>query len=557
MPKTRFIVITGGVLSGLGKGTATAAIARLLKDHRNIVTVKCDGYLNVDPGTMNPVEHGEVFVLHDGGEVDMDFGHYERFLGVQCKSDWNLTSGKVFNLLISKERKGEFLGKTIQIYPHVPQEIKQWWFHLAEREKADIMTIEIGGTVGDIENSWFIEAARQLKKIVGPENVMYIHLTYVPFLDSVGEPKTKPAQRDIALLHETGIHPDIIIARSKLPLSQKLKEKLALFCDVEPRQIISGRDIDTIYEIPLMFLKEGIYELINEKFQLNDVPSLQQWEALVSKIKSPKHEVVIGICGKYTELRDSYASIIEALSHAGAHCDACVRLKWIEVTDIENGKISISQALQGVYGILVPGGFGSRGTEGKIMMIRHAREHKVPFLGICYGLQLAVVEFARNVCSLAGANSTEIDTRTPYPVIDVLPEQKMIEAKGGTMRLGAYEAKLLPGTLVSALYKNTGAIERHRHRYEVNPVFHALLQQKGLVFSGVSENGRLVEFIELANHPYFVASQAHNELTSRLEQPNPLFYGFVKASLCAKTNEGNAQHNQSNPSPLQSIHSLS
>jgi CTP synthase len=529
--QTKYIVITGGVLSGIGKGTATASIARLLKDSHKIVTIKCDGYLNVDPGTMNPVEHGEVFVLEDGGEVDMDFGHYERFLGVTCKSNWNLTSGKVFSRVIAKEREGHYLGKTIQIFPHITEEVKNWWREIVEQEKPDIMTIEIGGTVGDIENSWFVEAARQLRKQAGPENVMYMHLTYVPFLDSVGEPKTKPAQRDIALLREKGISPDIIICRSKNPLSQKIKEKIALFCDVAPNEIISGRDIESIYEIPLMFRKEGMLERIKEKLKLDFQEDLSGWERLVQRIKSPKTEVAVAVCGKYTELKDSYASITEALTHAGAHCDAKVNLKWVETTDIEAGKISVVDALKGVNAVLIPGGFGSRGVEGKISVIRHIRENNIPFLGICYGLQLAVVEFARNVCGLSGAHTTEIDEKTPHPVIDYIPEQRTVKSKGGTMRLGACKAVLQQGTIVQALYHTDAALERHRHRYEVNPAYHETLLKHGMIFSGSSENKRLVEYIELPSHPYFVATQAHNELTSRLEMPNPLFLGFVQAAV--------------------------
>jgi len=532
--RTKFVVITGGVLSGIGKGTATAAISRLLQQNRKVVSIKCDGYLNVDPGTMNPIEHGEVFVLEDGGEVDMDFGHYERFLGVPCKFDWNLTSGKIFNRVIERERRGDFLGKTIQIVPHVINEIQQWWFEIAEREKADIMTIEIGGTVGDWENSWFVEAARQLKHRV--EDVVYVHLTYVPYLDSVGEAKSKPAQRDIALLWEKGIRPDVIIARSKSTLSTKIKEKLALFCDVAPRQIISAHDVETVYDIPLMFDNEGILDILGPRLGVTGKSDLVQWRKLVERIKAPRHCVTIAIGGKYTELRDSYASIIEALRHAGANTDTRVLLRWVESTDIENGKLNADEALAGVDGLLVPGGFGSRGTEGKIAMIQHARENGIPYLGICYGLQLAVIEFARAMCGLQGANSTEIDPATPHPVVDILPEQKTVDRKGATMRRGAYQAMLAEGSLVRQMYGAPTAVERHRHRYEVNPSYHSTLQERGLSLCGLSSDGRLVEFIELPTHPYFVATQAHNELTSRLEAPNPLFLGLVQAALARSGN---------------------
>ncbi len=531
MHLTKFVVVTGGVLSGLGKGIATASIGRLLKNHGKIICVKCDGYLNVDPGTMNPIEHGEVFVLNDGGEVDMDFGHYERFIGVQCKSDWNLTSGKIFNRVIAKERKGQYLGKTIQIFPHVINEIKDWIFTIVRQEQPEIVLLEIGGTVGDIENSWFVEAARQLKKDVGQENIAYVHLTYVPFLHSVGEPKTKTAQRDVALLREKGITPDIIICRSKDPLPTCTKEKLAMFCDIDPLQVISGNDVENIYEVPLVFEKEGLLNILNRKLSLRHKAEMDEWKSLVNNIKNPKNEVVIAVCGKYTALKDSYASIIEALTHAGAHNDAKIILKWIETTEIENEKTSVEEALKGVHGVLVPGGFGGRGVEGKISMIRHARENKIPYLGICYGLQLAVVEFARNVCGLKGANTTEIDPKTLHPVIDLLPEQKSVTAMGGTMRLGACKAVLEQGSIVAQLYGSIEIFERHRHRYEVNPEYHERLREGGMRLSGMSENKRLAEFIELSNHPYFVATQAHNELTSRLEKPNPLFYGFIRAAL--------------------------
>ena len=530
---TKWIIITGGVLSGLGKGTATASIARLLKDHNKIVNVKCDGYLNMDPGTMNPIEHGEVFVLNDGGEVDMDFGHYERFLGTDCKFQWNITSGKVFNAVISKERRGEYLGKTIQIFPHVIEDIKNRLHTIAEKEEADIMMVEIGGTVGDIENSWFIEAVRELKKEVGQDNILYIHLTYVPFLSAVGEPKTKPAQRDIALLREKGISPDIIIARSKDLLPKKIKNKLTLFCDVDSDCIISGKDIGTIYEIPLIFKKEGILNIINRKLKLNADTDLTHWEELVNRIKNPKKQMDIAICGKYTELRDSYASIIESLIHCEAHLDVGINLKWIETTEIEKGNITAEKALEGVKGIIVPGGFGVRGVEGKIELIKYARENDIPFLGLCFGLQLAVAEFARNVCGLEGAHSTEVDPLTKYPVIDILTEQKGITEKGATMRLGTYKADVKDGTLMSALYQAKEVHERHRHRYEVNPDYHEILEKHGLIISGYhtrKDGTKLVEFIELPNGN-FRAAQGHPEFKSRLEKPAPFFLGFVKDAL--------------------------
>ncbi len=527
----KWIIVTGGVLSGLGKGVATASIGKLLPKNKKIVTIKCDGYLNVDPGTMNPIEHGEVFVLDDGGEVDMDFGHYERFLGISCKFSWNLTSGKIFNTVIQKERRGDYLGKTIQIFPHIPEEIKAQLFKIAVDEKADIMMIEIGGTVGDIENSWFLEAIRQLKKTFGRHNTAYIHLTYIPFLNNVGELKTKPAQRDIGLLRQIGITPDIVICRSKEEISKKIKQKIAKMCDLEEKQIISGHDIkNTIYEIPLVFQEEGVYDLLKETLKLDEENDLKEWKQLVEKIKNPEKEIKIAICGKYTDLKDSYASIIEALKHSGAHTNSRINIKWIETTDIEQGKMSASEILKDVKGVIVPGGFGSRGAEGKIEVIKNAREKNIPFLGLCYGLQLGVIEYARNICRLNEAGSSEINEKSDQ-IVCILPEQAKIMKKGGTMRLGNYEAVLEEGSKVKELYNADVANERHRHRFEVNPKYHSILKEKGLKLSGMNQEKTLVEFIELPEHKYFLATQAHPELKSRLEKPAPLFLGFVKACL--------------------------
>ncbi len=536
--RTKYIVVTGGVLSGIGKGTATASIGRLLRGDgvgdvaNRIVVVKCDGYLNVDPGTMNPIEHGEVFVLNDGTEVDMDFGHYERFIGVEGEGDWNVTSGKLFSRIIEKERRGDYLGKTIQIVPHAINEILAWWDEVRSRTNPDFMLIEIGGTVGDIENSWFIEAARRLKR-KHPNDTLFVHLTYIPMLHNTGELKTKPAQRDIALLRELGIMPDVVIARSKYALNDRLKRKISDAVDLDPDRIISGIDVNNIYEIPLMFEKQGLVDVINEILGTEVHPDLDKWRELVEIMKNPKHKITIALCGKYTQLHDSYASVIEALHHAGAHLNTEIDIKWIETTDIENRLISVADALNECDGVIVPGGFGSRGAEGKIEVINYAREQKIPFLGLCFGMQLAVVEYARNVCGLKGANSTEIDPETRYPVIDILPEQKNIDRKGGTMRLGAYTAVLKPNTLVRRLYGKDRVDERHRHRYEVNPEYHKILTENGLVISGTSPDGRLVEFIELPTdvHPYFVATQAHPEFRSRFESPAPLFYGLVKSIL--------------------------
>ncbi len=524
----KFIVVTGGVLSGLGKGIAAASIGNLLSDKFKVVPVKCDGYLNVDPGTMNPIEHGEVFVLDDGGEVDMDFGHYERFLGVTCKSNWNLTMGRVFNEIRKKERRGDFLGKTVQYIPHVTEFIKERFYEVGKEEGADIVLIEIGGTVGDIENELYLEAVRQLKNENGAKNVLFVHLTYIPIPHGVNEQKSKPTQQSVNLLLKRGIQPDIIIGRCAEYIDERLKEKIARFCNIEKEAVITGLDVDDVYKIPIVFEQEGIVNILRKKLMINVSKDLSEWKRLIRNKETAKREINIAICGKYTKLEDSYASIIEAINHCSASLHCKINIKWIETTDQDK----IEDQLRGIDGIIVPGGFGSRGTEGKIRAIKYARENNVPFLGLCYGLQLAVIEFARHVCQLNGANSTEIDQHTPHPVIDILPEQKEVTDKGGTMRLGAYTAEIMEGSKVFYLYNKASEVsERHRHRYEVNPEYHTKLEENGLVFSGTSQNGRLVEFIELPDHDYFIATQAHPELKSELLKPAPLFYGFIKACL--------------------------
>ncbi len=528
----KWIIVTGGVISGLGKGVAAASIGNLLAKKYRVVPVKCDGYLNVDPGTMNPIEHGEVFVLDDGGEVDMDFGHYERYLGVTCKFEWNLTMGKVYERVREKERRGDYLGKTVQMIPHVTDLIKEWWRRIAEEERADVMLLEIGGTVGDMENELYLEAARQLRREVGGENTMYVHLTYVPKPEHVKEAKTKPTQQSVALLRERGIVPNVILARSHQPLSEETKRKISVFCDVPPDRVISAMDVDTVYKIPLNFARQGMRAILNEELSLNHLEEDEEWFLLVQQLLKPHpRTVTIAIAGKYTRLEDSYASIIEALHHCEAAFDAGIKLVWLETSEGLEDERLVEERLRGIDGVIVPGGFGARGTEGKIAIIKHCRERKIPFLGICYGLQLAVVEFARNVCGLAGANSTEIEEGTSHPVIDILPGQKSITRKGGTMRLGAYPARLKEGTMVRELYGQEVVSERHRHRYEVNPSYHRALEEHGLLLSGVSPDGSLVEFIELPRHPYFVATQAHPELKSSLLKPAPLFAGLVKACL--------------------------
>ena len=522
----KYIIVTGGVLSGLGKGIAAASIGHLLSTRLKIVPIKCDGYLNVDPGTMNPFEHGEVFVLDDGGEVDMDFGHYERFLGVTCKSNWNLTMGKVFDMVRKKERRGDYLGKTVQYIPHVTDIIKKHVFDVAREESADLVIVEIGGTVGDIENELFLESMRQMKEDVGKENIVYVHLTYIPVPHGVNEQKSKPTQQSVNLLKQRGIFPDIIIGRCSQMLTKEVKTKISNFCDVEPEAVITGMDVEDIYEIPIIFEKEGIAEILHKKLNIYSPPDLRKWKQWIDNLRNPKKEITVAMCGKYTKLEDSYASIIESFNHCSAHLGCKINLKWIETTDLKDTSI-----LDGVDGVVVPGGFGQRGTEGKIEVIRLVRERDIPFLGLCLGLQVAIIEFSRNVCNLPDANSTEIDPDTPHPVIDILPEQKEVADKGGTMRLGAYSAVLKKDTLVYSLYQASEVSERHRHRYEVNPEYHDVIRKEGMVFPGCSRDGRLVEFIELPDRKFFVATQGHPELKSRMEAPAPLFYGFVKACL--------------------------
>jgi CTP synthase len=523
---TKYIIVSGGVLSGLGKGIAAASIGHLLSSKLRIVPIKCDGYLNVDPGTMNPYEHGEVFVLDDGGEVDMDFGHYERFLGVTCKSKWNLTMGKVFDRVRQKERRGDYLGKTVQYIPHVTDVIKQHFFDVAKEESADLIIVEIGGTVGDIENELFLESVRQIKEDVGRDNIVYVHLTYVPIPYGVHEQKSKPTQQSVNLLKQRGIFPDVIIGRCSQFLSKEVRNKISNFCDVDPEAVITGLDVEDIYEIPLVFEQEGLPAILHKKLKIYSPPDMAKWKLWIDNLRNPKMEITVAMCGKYTKLEDSYASIIESFNHCSAHLSCKINLKLVETTDLKD-----TCFLDEVDGVVVPGGFGHRGTEGKIEVIRAVREKNIPFLGLCLGLQLAVIEFGRNVCGLQKANSTEIDAETPHPVIDILPEQKVVTDKGGTMRLGAYTALLKEGTLVRSLYDAPEASERHRHRYEVNPEYHGMITEKGMVFSGTSKDGRLVEFIELPHHKFFAATQAHPELKSRMERPSPLFYGFVKACM--------------------------
>ncbi len=535
--RVKFVIVTGGVCSGIGKGTAAASIGKLLSLHfKKIVPIKCDGYLNEDPGTMNPYEHGEVYVLDDGGEVDMDFGHYERFLGIECKSEWNLTSGKILKSLHEKERRGEFLGKTVQYYPHVRDEILEHIFNIVEEEEPDLMIIEIGGTVGDDENAYFIDAVnpkniqsyKSDKFELHSDDLLYAHVTYV--IDVLGQQKTKPAQNDLKLLRSKGIIPDIIIGRSKDFLTEDSKRKIANFLGTELKAIISGKDIETtIYEIPLFFMRDGLLDIAAERFKLPLNYDLARWEELVKKINKPARKVNIGICGKYAELEDSYKSIKDALIHAGAHLDAKPILHFIETSSISESETA--DLLTNIAGIIVPGGFGARGTEGKIALIGHARKNNLPMLGICYGMQLAVIEYARNVCRLVGANTTENEPTTEHPVIDLLPEQKTILDKGATMRRGGHDIEIKSSTKAFEIYQQEIARERFRHRYEVNPIYIEALEKTGIIFSGKAPNKNIMQIMELPNHRFFVGCQFHPEFTSRLEKPNPLFYHFLKSCL--------------------------
>lgn len=522
----KYVVVTGGVLSGLGKGIAGASIGNLYNQDYKVVPIKCDGYLNVDPGTMNPVEHGEVFVLEDGTEVDMDFGHYERFINTTCNGRQNLTMGKVFHELYLKEREGEFLGKTVQFVPHATGHIVNWWREEAKKQSADICLIEIGGTVGDMENELYLEAARQLSAEEGKANVMFAHLTYVPIPAGVNEQKSKPTQQSVSLLMQRGIYPDLVMCRCAEKITDSIRRKISLFCNVDEKDVINATDVDSVYKIPLLFFEQGIVERINKRLGLVGAPDMSSWKKLVES--TPTQDIDIAICGKYTALEDSYASVVEALRHCELHEQVNINIRWVDTEDITEK--NVKDHVGSMNAVIVPGGFGSRGIDGKLEVIRYCREKNIPYLGLCYGLQLAVVEFARHVCNLPDAHTTEIDEKTKNPLIDILPDKKDLKNLGGTLRLGAYDAVVEKGSLIAQLYQSIKVSERHRHRYEVNPEYHNILQEKGLKLSGMSPDGRLVEFIELPQHKYFVATQAHPELKSNLLCPAPMFLGLVQAA---------------------------
>lgn len=536
MGKTvKYIFVTGGVVSSIGKGITTASIGRLLVNRGFKVTpLKVDPYINADAGTMNPYQHGEVFVTDDGAETDLDLGHYERFIGTNLTRASNFTTGSVYGAVIAKERRGEYLGNTVQLIPHITNEIKGRIYKLAEDSDADVMITEIGGTIGDFETPPFTEAIRQIRLDVGRENTLYVHVSLIAYVGPWGETKTKPTQHSVKALMELGIQPDILICRSKQALTEEHKAKISLFCSVPREAVIEGRDTKNIYEIPLIFERQGLADLIVDRLHLPDsAPDAAEWERMVAKLKKSKDKVSVAIVGKYTQHGDAYISITEALKHGGIANDIAIDLKWVESDELTGGDAcaTTERHLNSVDGVVVPGGFGYRGIEGKVNAIRFARESNVPFLGLCLGMHCATMEFARNVLRLEGANSAEFDPDTPHPVISLLPEQRNVENMGGTMRLGAYPCSLDPDSIAYKEYEKPTISERHRHRFEFNNEYRRAFESHGLRLSGVSPNGRLVEIIELEDHPWFVASQFHPEFKSKLLQPHPLFRGFVAAAL--------------------------
>jgi CTP synthase len=529
---SKFIFVTGGVVSSLGKGLASASIGNLLESRALKITfLKLDPYINVDPGTMNPYQHGEVFVTDDGAETDLDLGHYERYTSLTLTRDNNYTTGRIYNSVITKERRGDYLGGTVQVVPHITDEIKQCIIRVSEG--MDVTIVEIGGTVGDIESLPFLEAIRQIPYDVGRDNVLYVHLTLVPYIGASGELKTKPTQHSVNKLREIGIQPNILLCRTDRYLPPDLKAKIALFCNVEKDAVITAKDVETVYEVPIVFRKEGLDELIVRMLRLDTgPPNLREWDAMVQKIKHPKHEVSMALVGKYAGLKECYKSLAEALVHGGIDHETQVNVHWLESEDIE--RQGTERVLREMDGILVPGGFGVRGVEGKIDAIRYARERHIPYLGLCLGMQCAVIEFARHVAGLKDANSSEFEPECGDPVIDLMANQQGVKDKGGTMRLGAYGCIFADGSLAQKSYGMAKVTERHRHRYEFNNAYRDRLQEKGLVLSGLSPDGRLVEIVELPAHPWFLATQFHPEFNSRPHRPHPLFSGFVGAALRRK-----------------------
>jgi len=527
----RYVFVTGGVVSSLGKGITAASLGRLLKNRGlKVSVVKFDPYINVDPGTMSPYQHGEVFVTQDGAETDLDLGHYERFIDEDLSKNNNVTTGKIYESVIAKERRGDYLGHTVQVIPHITNEIKDRILRVGEGDAYDVVIVEIGGTVGDIESLPFLEAIRQLKSDLGRERTLYIHVTLVPYIEAAGELKTKPTQHSVKELRSLGIQPDIIVCRTGQPLDDDLRAKIALFCDTPKNAVIQNVDAESIYEVPLLLRQEGLDKIACELLGLQcDEPEMSSWETMVSRLKNPESEVRIALVGKYVQLQDAYMSVTEAMRHAGIVNNCRIEIDWIQADGLE--KSDVEALLGRADGILVPGGFDQRGVEGKIAAANYARTHRIPFFGLCLGMQCAVVEFARNVCGMTGAHSAEFDRNTRYPVIDLMLEQKGVADLGGTMRLGSYPCRLLPGSLAGKAYGCAEVSERHRHRYELNNEFRGRLEEHGMVMSGVSPDGRLVEIIELSDHPWFVGTQFHPEFRSRPNNAHPLFTAFVAAAL--------------------------
>lgn len=529
---SKFIFVTGGVVSSLGKGLASASMGHLLESRGLKITfLKLDPYINVDPGTMNPYQHGEVYVTDDGAETDLDLGHYERFTSLTLTKENNCTTGRIYESVIKKERRGDYLGATVQVVPHITDEIKQTILHVAHG--TDVVIVEIGGTVGDIESLPFLEAIRQMPYDVGRENVLYIHLTLVPYIETASELKTKPTQHSVNKLREIGIQPNILLCRTDRFLPPSVKEKIAMFCNVDKGAVITAKNVSTIYEVPIVLRKEGLDELIVRSLRLESgPPNLREWDAMVQKIRRPTHDVTIAIVGKYMGSKESYKSLSEALVHGGIANDAGVKIEWVESEELE--RQGPEQMIGDADGVLIPGGFGVRGIEGKVETIRFARTKDTPFLGLCLGMQCAVIEYARHVAGLKDANSSEFDPHTPYPVIDLLPEQRTVSDKGGSMRLGAYPCTIIKGTLAHHVYGQDEVQERHRHRYEFNNEYRELLKSKGLMISGTSPTGDLVEIVELPNHSWFLGTQFHPEFHSRPHKPHPIFTAFIGAALRKK-----------------------
>ncbi|HBK97074.1 MAG TPA: CTP synthase [Microcoleaceae bacterium UBA10368] len=527
---SKFVFVTGGVVSSIGKGIVASSLGRLLKSRDYSVSIlKLDPYINVDPGTLSPFQHGEVFVTQDGAETDLDLGHYERFTDTSMSRLNSVTTGAIYQAVINKERRGEYQGSTVQVIPHITNEIKERIHRVAKNTNPDVVITEIGGTVGDIESLPFLEAIRQFRKDVGRRNVLYMHVTLIPWIPSAGEMKTKPTQHSVKELRSIGIQPDILVCRCDRPLPLGLKQKLSEFCDVPEECVITSQDAKSIYEVPLMMEQEGLAEQTINLLQLEHrQPDLHSWQTLVNRLYSPSHKIDIALVGKYVRLNDAYLSVVEALRHAAIAIGCDLNLHWINSEDLESG--NIENYLKGVNGILVPGGFGIRGVDGKIAAIQYAKHHKIPFLGLCLGMQCAVIEWARNTAQLENANSAEFDPNTPNPVINLLPEQQDVVDLGGTMRLGLYPCRVNPDTLAFKLYQQEVIYERHRHRYEFNNAYRNLFLESGYAVSGTSPDGRLVEMIELPSHPFFIASQFHPEFQSRPSAPHPLFQGFVQAA---------------------------